>query len=168
MQWFAGSDHAGLPLKRLLVAMLRELGDEVLDLGTHDDTSVDYPVFGAEVGRSVAGTPGTRGLVVCGSGIGISMAANKVAGVRCALVHDTFTAEMARLHNDANVIALGARVIGQGVAEAALAVFRRTAFEGGRHQRRVDQLGDLDLARLELPYGEVAPRGVATTKKREA
>jgi ribose 5-phosphate isomerase B len=147
MKWFAGSDHAGLPLKRPLVAMLRELGDEVIDVGTHDDTSVDYPQFGAEVGRCVAETPGSLGLVVCGSGIGISIAANKVAGVRCALVHDTFTAEMARLHNNANVIALGARVVGPGVAEAALAAFRRTAFEGGRHQRRVDQLGALDPIR---------------------
>jgi ribose 5-phosphate isomerase B len=144
MPWFAGCDHAGLPLKRPLVAMLRELGDEVVDLGTHDDTSVDYPRYGAEVGRCVVEAPGARGLVVCGSGIGISIAANKVAGVRCALVHDTFTAEVARLHNDANVIAFGARVIGQGVAEAALAMFRRTAFEGGRHQRRVDQLAALD------------------------
>jgi len=149
MKWFAGSDHAGLLLKRPLVAMLRELGDDVIDVGTHDDTSVDYPQFGAEVGRSVAGTPGVFGLVVCGSGIGISIAANKIPGVRCALVHDTFTAEVARLHNNANVIALGARVIGQGVAEAALAMFRRTAFEGGRHQRRVDQLGALDPTQID-------------------
>lgn len=144
MKWYAASDHAGLPLKRPLVAMLRELGDEVIDLGTNDDTSVDYPEFGAAVGRAVVEAPGCLGLVVCGSGIGISIAANKIAGVRAALVHDTFTAEVARLHNNANVIALGARVIGQGVAEAALTVFRRTAFEGGRHQRRVDQLGQLD------------------------
>lgn len=144
MKWFAGSDHAGLPLKRPLVTLLRELGDEVVDLGTHSDSSVDYPQFGAEVGRCVVETPGAMGLVVCGSGIGISIAANKVAGVRCALVHDTFSAEMARLHNDANVIALGARVIGQGVAEAALLAFRRTVFEGGRHQRRVAQLDAID------------------------
>jgi ribose 5-phosphate isomerase B len=147
MRWYAASDHAGLPLRRPLVAMLRELGDQVIDLGTDDDASVDYPEFGAAVGRSVAELPGSFGLVVCGSGIGISIAANKIAGVRCALVHDTFTAEVARLHNDANVIALGARVIGLGVAEAALTTFRRTAFEGGRHQRRVDQLGAIDPIR---------------------
>jgi ribose 5-phosphate isomerase B len=152
--WFAGCDHAGLPLKRSLVAWLRALGDEVVDLGTHDDTSVDYPRFGAEVGRRVAAAPGAFGLVVCGSGIGISIAANKVAGVRCALVHDTFTAEVARLHNDANVIALGARVIGPGVAEAALAAFRRTAFEGGRHQRRIDQLSALDPAAVVVEKSE--------------
>lgn len=144
MKWYAGSDHAGLALKRHLVAALRELGDDVVDVGTTDEASVDYAQFGAEVGRRVAADPHARGLVVCGSGIGISISANKVPGVRCALVHDSFTAEMARAHNDANVIALGARVVGVGVAETALGMFRRTAFEGGRHQRRVDQLTALD------------------------
>jgi ribose 5-phosphate isomerase B len=144
--WFVGADHAGLPLKQPLVEVLRALGDEVHDLGTHDATSVDYPSYGAEVGRRVAAAPGSRGLVVCGSGIGISIAANKIAGVRCALCHDTFTAEASRAHNDANVLALGARVVGLGVAEAALRAFRATAFEGGRHQRRIDQLAELDRA----------------------
>lgn len=139
-KWFAGSDHAGLPLKRALVAQLRALGDEVVDLGTDSDASVDYPEYGAAVGTHVVGEPGTLGLVVCGSGIGISIAANKVRGIRCALVHDAFTAEMARKHNDANVVAMGARVIGVGVAEHALAAFRATAFEGGRHQTRVDKI----------------------------
>ncbi|MGE0398948.1 MAG: ribose 5-phosphate isomerase B [Kofleriaceae bacterium] len=143
MKWYAGSDHAGLPLKRALLAQLRALGDEVIDIGTDNETSVDYPEFGAEVGRRVVADNGTLGLVVCGSGIGISIAANKVPGVRAALVHDAFTAEMARRHNDANVVAMGARVVGVGVAEHALATFRSTAFEGGRHQRRVDQLNEL-------------------------
>lgn len=145
MKWFAGSDHAGLPLKRLLVAQLTDLGDEVIDIGTDSDASVDYPDFGAEVGRRVSASAGSaRGLVVCGTGIGMSIAANKIAGVRCALVHDAYTAELARQHNDANVIALGARVIGPGVAEGAVRIFRDTAFLGGRHQRRVDLLGALD------------------------
>ena len=144
MKWYAGCDHAGLALKEHLVAWLRAVGDEVVDLGTHDGTSVDYPHYGAEVGRHVAADARSRGLVVCGSGIGISIAANKIAGVRCALVHDSFTAEMARLHNDANVIALGARVVGAGVAEHAVAAFRGTDFEGGRHQRRIDQLTALE------------------------
>ena len=144
MRWFVGSDHAGLPLKRPLAEVLRRLGDDVVDVGTFDDTSVDYPSYGAEVGRRVAATPGALGLVVCGSGIGISIAANKVVGVRCALVHDPYTAELARQHNDANVIALGARVLGPGLAEAALLAFRAAAFAGGRHQRRVDQLSALD------------------------
>ncbi len=144
MRWFVGCDHAGLALKRQLVAVLARWGDEVEDLGTNDEASVDYPAYGAEVGKRVAASPGTRGLVVCGSGIGISIAANKVPGVRCALVQDPYSAQMSRAHNDCNVIAMGGRSIGPGMAEAALRAFRDTAFEGGRHQRRVDQLRDLD------------------------
>ncbi len=144
MKWYAGSDHAGFAVKQILVAYLTQLGDEVVDVGTTDESSVDYPMFGAEVGRRVAAEPGTRGLVICGSGIGISIAANKVAGIRCALVHDSFTAEMARKHNDANVVAMGARVVGMGVAEHALATFRTTEFEGGRHQKRIDLISKLD------------------------
>jgi ribose 5-phosphate isomerase B len=146
MKWFAGSDHAGLALKRQLIDVLRGLGDEVEDVGTLTEASVDYPDFGAAVGRAVVGSEGTRGLVVCGTGIGISIAANKVAGVRAALVHDPYTAAMARAHNDANVVALGARVVGPGVAEAALLAFRDTAFEGGRHGGRVDKIGALERA----------------------
>ena len=146
MKWYAGSDHAGFRLKKVLVEALKELGDDVIDVGTEGEESVDYPQFGAEVGRKVAAEPGSLGLIVCGTGIGISIAANKVAGVRAAVVHDDFTAAAARAHNDANVIALGARVIGPGVAESAVTVFRTTQFVGGRHQRRVDQLGALDRA----------------------
>jgi ribose 5-phosphate isomerase B len=146
MKWYAGSDHAGLTLKQVLIAKLVEIGDEVVDLGTHDETSVDYPQFGADVGRRIAAEPGARGVVVCGTGIGISIAANKIPGVRCALVHDSFTAEMARQHNDANVIAFGARVVGAGVAEDALQKFRATAFLEGRHQRRVDAIAALERA----------------------
>lgn len=138
MKWYAGSDHAGFRLKQLMVAVLKELGDEVVDLGTNNEDSTDYPPYGAEVGRKVVAEPGSFGLIVCGTGIGISIAANKVAGVRAALVHDDFTAAAARAHNDANVLALGARVIGPGVAESAVRAFRSTQFAGGRHQRRVD------------------------------
>lgn len=144
MRWFAGSDHAGFLVKRHLVAYLTSLGDEVIDVGTTDEISVDYPEFGAEVGRRVVADPGSRGLLVCGSGIGIGISANKIVGVRCAVVHDSFTAEMARAHNDANVIALGSRVVGIGVAEHALKTFRATEFEAGRHQRRVDMIAKLD------------------------
>ncbi|HTR50141.1 MAG TPA: ribose 5-phosphate isomerase B [Kofleriaceae bacterium] len=144
MKWYAGSDHAGFRLKNLLVQVLKELGDEVVDLGTQTEDSVDYPQYGAEVGKKVAAEPGTLGLIVCGTGIGISIAANKVPGVRAAVVHDDFTAAAARAHNDANVISIGARVVGPGVAESALNVFRTTQFVGGRHQRRVEQLGELD------------------------
>jgi ribose 5-phosphate isomerase B len=144
MKWYAGSDHAGLPLKQHLVELLRTLGDTVEDIGTHDTASVDYPTYGAEVGRRVAADPGSYGLVVCGTGIGISIAANKVPGIRCALLHDAFTAQMARMHNNANVIALGARVTGPGVAESAVSAFRTATFEGGRHARRIDLITALD------------------------
>lgn len=140
MKWVAGSDHAGLDLKNALVAKLRELGDEVEDVGTHDTTSVDYPSFGKAVGEKVAAGAELRGLVVCGSGIGISIAANKVHGIRCALVHDHLTAQLARQHNDANVIALGARTTGADVAVDALLAFRGEVFAGGRHQKRVGML----------------------------
>ncbi|MBP6838518.1 MAG: ribose 5-phosphate isomerase B [Kofleriaceae bacterium] len=147
-RWFVGCDHAGLGLKRALVTMLRGLGDQVDDLGTSEETSVDYPDYGAAVGRAVvAAGADARGLVVCGTGIGISIAANKVPGVRCALVHDSYTAQQARAHNDANVIALGARVVGAGVAEAAVRAFRDGGFEGGRHGARVGKLDAL------LPVG---------------
>jgi ribose 5-phosphate isomerase B len=144
VKWYAGSDHAGFQLKLGLIAKLKDLGDEVVDIGTHDEKSVDYPDFGAEVGRRVVAEPGTMGVVCCGSGIGISIAANKVPGVRCALVHDSYTAEVAREHNDANIVAMGGRVLGAGVAEAAIVVFRATAFLGGRHAQRVAKLAALD------------------------
>jgi ribose 5-phosphate isomerase B len=144
VRWYAGSDHAGFKLKRALIDALVALGDEVVDVGTTSEESADYPQFGAEVGRKVAGDRGALGVIVCGTGIGISIAANKIAGVRAAVVHDDFTAMAARAHNDANVIALGARVVGPGVAEAAVKAFRATPFSGGRHQRRIDQLAALE------------------------
>lgn len=144
MKWYAGSDHAGLALKQHLVEWLRALGDTVEDVGTHDAASVDYPVYAAEVGRRVVAEPDALGLVVCGTGIGVSIAANKVRGVRCAVVHDAYTAQMARMHNRANVIALGGRVVGTGVAESAVSAFRTAQFEGGRHQQRIDLITALD------------------------
>jgi ribose 5-phosphate isomerase B len=144
MKWYTGSDHAGVRLKRVLIEVLKQLGDEVVDVGTESEDSVDYPEFGAAVGRCVVADEGSRGLIVCGTGIGISIAANKIPGVRAAVVHDDFTAAASRAHNDANVIAMGARVIGPGVAESAVNVFRTTQFAGGRHQRRIDQLTALD------------------------
>jgi ribose 5-phosphate isomerase B len=144
MKWYAGSDHAGFPLKQHLVEYLRGLGDTVEDLGTYDTSSVDYPTYGAAVGRRVAADAEAVGLVVCGTGIGISIAANKIPGVRCGVVHDAYTAQMARVHNNANVIALGARVSGPGVAESAVSAFRAASFEGGRHGRRIEQIAALD------------------------
>lgn len=142
--WYAGSDHAGYGLKKALIECLRELGDEVEDLGTHSEDSVDYPDYGAAVARKVAGEPGALGLLVCGTGIGIAIAANKIPGARAATVTDEFTARATRAHNDSNVIALGARVVGPGVAQGAVLAFRATEFEGGRHQRRVDKIRALE------------------------
>src|SRR4029079_10876730 len=119
--------------------LLQELGDEVEDLGTHETASVDYPDYAVRVAARVARGEG-RGLLVCGTGIGMAMTANRVPGVRAAVVTDAFTAKATRAHNDANVMAVGQRVVGAGVAEEALRAFRDTAFEGGRHQRRVDKI----------------------------
>ena len=135
------SDHAGLELKETLKQELVALGYPVLDLGTNGPESVDYPDFGKTLGEAVAGGKATKGIAVCGSGIGISIAANKVKGVRAALIHDITGARLSRLHNDANVIAFGARTTGVDVAKDALKVFLTTAFEGGRHARRVAKLG---------------------------
>jgi ribose 5-phosphate isomerase B len=146
MKWIVGADHAGLALKRHLVEVLRGWGDQVDDLGTHTGERVDYPDFAVAVCRAVAAGQG-RGLLVCGTGIGMAMTANKVAGIRAAVVTDVFTARATRAHNDANVMAVGERVIGTGVAEEALRAFRDTPFDGGRHALRVAKVDELDRAR---------------------
>lgn len=138
-----GSDHAGFELKQTLAAHLREQGHDVIDVGTHSDESVDYPDYGAAVGRAVATGVADRGVAVCGSGIGICIAANKVPGVRAATVHDVTSATFTRLHNDANVMCVGQRFIGPQVALDAMDAFLSTSFEGGRHARRVAALDDL-------------------------
>jgi ribose 5-phosphate isomerase B len=130
-------------LRQLLVAALRGLGDEVEDLGTHDGASVDYPDYGAAVGRSVARAEAELGVCVCGSGIGIAIAANKIAGVRAATVHDVTSAHLAREHNNANVVCFGERLIGYEVAREALDAFVDTTFAGGRHQSRVAKIDAL-------------------------
>ncbi len=135
-----GSDHAGFELKQHLAEHLRHRGVDVLDLGTDSTESVDYPEFCAAVGRAVVAGDADWGIVLGGSGQGEQLAANKVRGVRAALCNCLYTARMARAHNDANVLSIGARVVGTGVAEEITDVFADTAFEGGRHQRRVDQV----------------------------
>jgi ribose 5-phosphate isomerase B len=146
MKWYVGADHAGFALKKVLVEKLAGFGDEVVDLGTQNGTeSVDYPEYGERVARAVvAGKGDGLGLVVCGTGIGISIAANKIDGVRAARVTDPYSAKMAREHNDANVLCLGERVTGPGIAEDILRIFRDTPFAGGRHQRRIDKIADLE------------------------
>src|SRR4051794_19989754 len=134
------ADHAGYLLKDELVAWLREQGHEVTDLGTNGPESVDYPEYGAKLGMEVGLGKADRGIAVCGSGIGISIAVNRNLVCRCARVDDPLSAQLAREHNDANVIALGARLIGSEMAKACVALFLGTEFAGGRHQPRVDQL----------------------------
>ena len=135
-----GSDHAGFDLKQVLAVYLAELGDDVLDLGTDGPASVDYPDFGAAVAAAVADGRARFGVVVCGTGIGISIAANRNPKVRAAVCHDHVTAEMSRRHNDANILALGARIIGVEVAKDCLRTFLTTPFDGGRHVGRVAKL----------------------------
>ncbi|MCC7281314.1 MAG: ribose 5-phosphate isomerase B [Acetobacteraceae bacterium] len=133
-------DHAGVALKRVLAASLRAAGHPLADLGTDGAESVDYPDFAAALAAEIESGRADRGVLICGSGIGISIAANRHAAVRCALVHDVTGARLARQHNDANVIALGARLVGEAVALDCLKTFLETDFEGGRHARRVAKL----------------------------
>lgn len=139
-----GSDHAGYELKQHLVTMLLGQGYEVDDRGTHSTESVDYPAICADVGRAVRDGDADVGIVLGGSGQGEQLAANKVRGVRAALCNCLYTARMARAHNDANVLSMGARVVGVGLAEEIVTTFLTTDFEGGRHARRVAQLSDLE------------------------
>ena len=137
MKLAIGSDHAGLGLKAAIVGHLKAKGHEVTDLGTHTSESCDYPVFAKAVAHAVADGSYPRGLLVCGTGQGMAMAANRVAGVRAAVVADTFSARMTAAHNDCNVLCLGARVVGEGLALDIVDAWVGTAFEGGRHAHRV-------------------------------
>ena len=134
------SDHAGIALKAEIQRVLEGLGAEVEDLGPADTASVDYPDYAHLLSRAVSDGRIERGVLICGSGIGMSMAANRHPGVRAALCHDAYTAEMARRHNDANVLCIGERTTGLGVAAQIVRVFFETPFEGGRHQRRVAKI----------------------------
>jgi ribose 5-phosphate isomerase B len=137
------ADHAGYALKDELVAWLRDIGHDVTDLGVNSGDSVDYPHYGAKLARMVATGGAERGIAVCGSGIGIAIAINRFPECRCAHVHEPLSATLARTHNDANVLALGARLMGPDMARACVAAFLDSDFSGGRHQRRVDQLSSL-------------------------
>lgn len=138
------SDHAGFNLKASLVAFLEALGHECIDLGPSDNTSVDYPDYGAKLGRFVASGQAERGIAICGSGIGISIAANKIAGIRAVLCSEALSARLSREHNDANILAMGERLVTPLVAEEITRVWLETPFEGGRHSRRVEKLNELD------------------------
>jgi ribose 5-phosphate isomerase B len=136
---FVGSDHAGLDLKRELSGVAAELGYEVVDIGTHTTDSTDYPDYAHQVASAVRRGEGL-GLLVCGTGLGMSMAANRHSGVRAAVCGDVFSASMTRQHNDANLLCIGARVVGAGLAAEILKAFLNASFEGGRHQRRVNKI----------------------------
>ena len=141
------SDHAGFEMKAMLADWLRMQGHAVTDLGPHDTTSVDYPDFGYTLAASIATGDAAFGVAVCGSGIGISIAVNRNPAARCALVSDTLSARLAREHNDANVVAFGARLIGPDTAKDALAAFLATPFAGDRHVGRVAKLGQPSLSK---------------------
>ena len=132
-----GCDHVGYELKKNVIEHLEKLGDEVRDFGCDGPEPTDYPIYGERVGRAVASGECALGIVICGTGVGISLAANRVAGVRAAACSEPYTAAMARRHNDANVVAFGARVVGRDLALMIVDEFRNARFEGGRHARRV-------------------------------
>ena len=139
-----GSDHGGFALKQEIMKHLEERKLEYIDFGTYSSDSCDYPQYGAAVGRAVASGSCERGILICGTGIGISISANKIHGVRAALCSDCYSAEMTRRHNDANIVAFGARVVGPGLALKIVDTFLDTEFEGGRHERRVQQMMALE------------------------
>jgi ribose 5-phosphate isomerase B len=139
-----GADHAGFPLKQHLLAILARLGHQIDDRGTDSEAAIDYPPICADVARLVASGSAERGIVIGGSGQGEQITANKIPGVRAALCNDIYTARMSREHNDANVLAMGGRIVGFGLAEEIVALWLATAFAGGRHQRRVDQIMEIE------------------------
>jgi len=149
-----GADHAGFQVKEALKAWLIEQGYEVVDYGTHSPESVDYPDYAAQVAEAVADQKVERGVLVCGTGIGMAITANKVAGVRAALCSDLYTARASREHNDANVLALGGRLMGPEMALDILRMWLATDFAGGRHRRRVDKIADLERRHAGRRPGE--------------
>lgn len=152
MRIVVASDHAALDLKAAVVRHLEDLGHAVTDIGTHTADSTDYPIWGAAAAKLVVSGDYDRGIVFCGTGLGIGIAANKVAGARCATCTEPFSATLARAHNNANMLALGARVLGPDLANACVDAFLATDFLGGRHARRVEELATLDAGDdLPLP-----------------
>ena len=139
-----GCDHGGFILKESVVSTLERLGAEVVDLGCYDESSVDYPIYGEKVARSVASGECALGVIMCGTGIGISIAANKVRGVRAAVVTNTYMAKLTKNHNNANIIALGGRVISPDEAAAIVEAWYTAEYEGGRHQRRLDMISAIE------------------------
>ncbi|NLH51069.1 MAG: ribose 5-phosphate isomerase B [Myxococcales bacterium] len=144
MRLVIACDHGGLALKNTLKEMLAGSGHELLDIGTHTEESVDYPDFGKLAAEMVAGGEVERGILICGTGIGMSITANKVRGIRAALCTNEFMAKMARRHNDANMLVLGGRVLGDELAKEIVAAFLATGFDGGRHEKRLQKIAALE------------------------
>jgi len=140
MKFYIGTDHAGIELKDWTVALLREKGYEVEDFGPYTKDRVDYPDYAHKVAKAVLADKESQGILICGSGIGMSMAANKHHGIRAALCHDAYTAMVAREHNDANILCFGERIVGKGVAESIIDAWLANGFEGGRHIQRVAKI----------------------------
>ncbi len=140
MKFFVATDHAGIELKDYTVELLRQKGHEVEDMGPYSKDRVDYPDYAHKVATAVLENSGTHGILICGSGIGMSMAANRHEGIRAALCHDAYTASVARGHNDANILCFGERIVGKGVAESILDAWIAGSFDGGRHTGRVEKI----------------------------
>ena len=138
------SDHGGVNLRKEIAQLLKEMGMEYEDFGCDCETSVDYPDYALPVAKRVASGEFDRGILICGTGIGMTIAANKVKGIRCALVHDTFSAKATRAHNDSNILAMGERVIGPGIARDIAQIWLTGEFEGGRHAGRVGKIGEYE------------------------
>ncbi len=139
-----GNDHSAIELKHIIKEFVESKGYEVMDLGTNSAESCDYPVYGEKVGRAVASGEADLGIVICGTGVGISLAANKVKGIRACVCSEPYTAKLSRLHNNSNVLAFGARVVGSELAKMITEAWLDAQFEGGRHQRRVDMLMEIE------------------------
>jgi ribose 5-phosphate isomerase B len=148
-----GSDHAAFDLKQTVIQHLKNREIEVLDVGTHSTERTDYPIYGQRVAKAVVGGEADLGITICGTGIGIGISAGKVKGIRAAIVSDTYSARMARQHNNANVLSFGARVVGPGLAEDLVDAFLDHDFEGGRHAKRVNLIADIDAGKdiTEIP-----------------
>ena len=144
-----GNDHSALELKAEIIGFLKEKGYEIVDFGTNSTESCDYPIYGEKVARAVAAGEVEKGILICGTGLGISLAANKVEGIRAVVCSEPFTAKMSRAHNNCNILALGARVVGAELAKMIVDTWLSTEFEGGRHQRRVDMIMDIEKRNQE-------------------
>ena len=151
MKFYIATDHAGFHYKEQVKEYILSKGIEIIDLGPDSADRVDYPDYGKKCAEAVKNDEGSFGIIICGTGIGISMAANKVEGIRAALCHDAYTATMARAHNDAQILAFGERVVGMGVVQSMIDAFIETKFEGGRHAGRVEKINEIDRERCS--YG---------------